>query len=182
MKSTTLFDRHHARLTGKSSAQNSSSSSSGEVGLSRGANKILEAQRTSTLYQPNALRCDPLKRPKEEREATLGKGWFDLKPMKMDEKLQQDIDLIRMRNFLDPKRFYKNPDKIGNVVHVGTVVEGPTEYKTARLSNRERKQTIVQEVLADSQLRSYNKRTFLNIQETKSKKRKFFKAKKHTKH
>eukprot|EP00981_Chlorochromonas_danica_P006384 scaffold1365_cov163-Ochromonas_danica.AAC.74 len=144
MKSTTLFDRHHARLTGKSSAQNSSSSSSGEVGLSRGANKILEAQRTSTLYQPNALRCDPLKRPKEEREATLGKGWFDLK--------------------------------------VRTVVEGPTEYKTARLSNRERKQTIVQEVLADSQLRSYNKRTFLNIQETKSKKRKFFKAKKHTKH
>lgn len=79
MKSSTLFDRHHARLTGKSSALNSSSSSSGEVGLSRGANKILEAQRNSTLYQPNALRCDPLKKPKEEREATLGKGWFDLK-------------------------------------------------------------------------------------------------------
>ena len=119
--------------------------------------------------------------------------------MKIDEKVQQDLDLIRMRNYLDPKRyffsislskcilcvtcslvcrFYKNPDKMTNVLHIGTVVEGAAEYKTSRLSRRERKQTILEEVLADSGLKSYNKKTFLAIQEEKSKKQKMFKSKK----
>lgn len=104
-----------------------------------------------------------------------------LQPVKMDEKLKQDVELIRMRNYLDPKRFYKNPDKVGAVLGVGTVVEGSAEYKSARLSRKERKQSIMEEVLADKQLKSYNKRTFLSIQEQRSKKRRAHKHKKSNK-
>jgi hypothetical protein len=68
------------------------------------------------------------------------------------------------------------------VVHIGTVVEGPTEYKSARLSRKERKETILEEVLADSGLKSYNKKTFLSIQAEKGKKRKAYKSKKQTKY
>jgi hypothetical protein len=102
--------------------------------------------------------------------------------MKMDEKVKQDVDLIRMRNYLDPKRFYKNPDKIGTVLHIGTVVEGPSEYKAGRLTNKQRKRSILEEVLNDPQLKNYNKKTFLKLQDQKSKKRKVYKSKKNYKH
>lgn len=82
---------------------------------------------------------------------------------------------------VDDDRFYKNPDKIGTVVGTGTVIEGPTEYKSARLSRRERKQSVLEEVLADKQLRDYNKKTFHTIQAEKSNKRKAYKSKKHRK-
>jgi hypothetical protein len=103
----------------------------------------------------------------------------------MDSALKRDISMIQMRNYMDPKRsflyllyfifssisflnntcrFYKNPDKPGHVLHVGTVIEGPSEYKSGRLTNRERKQSIVEEILADKSIREYSKRKYLEIQ------------------
>jgi len=77
--------------------------------------------------------------------------------------------MIQMRNYIDPKRFYKNPDKIGKVLHTGTVIEGAAEYKSSRLTNKERKQTIVEEILADRQIKDYSKRKFLDIQADRAK-------------
>lgn len=78
-------------------------------------------------------------------------------------------------------RFYKNPDKVGKVLHVGTVIEGPSEYKSARLTNKERKQTILDEVFSETKIKDYTKRKFLEIQSEKNNKRKAFKTKKKTK-
>lgn len=61
------------------------------------------------------------------------------------------------------------------------MVEGPTEYKSARLSRKERKESILEEVLADQQLRDYNKKTFLKIQEEKSNKKKAYRTKRKNK-
>ena len=124
--------------------------------------------------------------------------------MKIDSKLKQDIKMIQMRNYMDPKRywfaaylqyalcgiwtdctnllglllirFYKNPDKMGNILHTGTVIEGPSEYKSSRLTNRERKQTIVDEILGDKKIKDYSKKKFLEIQTEKTSKHKAFKA------
>ncbi len=101
----------------------------------------------------------------------MGKGWFEMEPMKMDETLKRDIKVIQMRNYLDPRRFYKNPDKLGTVLHVGTVVEGVGEFKSARMTNKERKQTIVEEIMSDSRLKNYSKRKYSEIQALKSNKR-----------
>jgi hypothetical protein len=73
-------------------------------------------------------------------------------------------------------RFYKNPDKMANILHTGTVIEGPSEYKSARMTNRERKQTIVEEILADKKIRDYSKNKFLEIQSKKSSKKKAYKT------
>lgn len=86
--------------------------------------------------------------------------------------------MIQMRNYLDPKRFYKNPDKLGAVLHIGTVIEGPHEYKSSRLTNKQRKQSIVEEILADKSIKDYSKRKFNEIQASKLNKRKTFKVKK----
>ena len=75
-------------------------------------------------------------------------------------------------------RFYKKADKIQKVLHVGTVIEGAAEYKSSRLNNKDRRQSIVDEVLSDKTLRNYSKKTYLQIQGERSQKRKTFKARK----
>jgi len=117
---------------------------------------------------------DPLKKVKAQPVKTAGAGWFNLQPLEMDSKLQSDINMVQMRNYMDPKRFYKNPDKITNVLHIGTVIEGPSEYKSSRLTNRERKQTIVDEVLSNQLIRDYTKSKFLDIQQQQASKQKMF--------
>jgi hypothetical protein len=59
-----------------------------------------------------------------------------------------------MRSVLDPKRFYKkevSKPQVPEYSQVGTIIEGPTEFFSARLTNKERKQTFVGEVLATEQ-------------------------------
>lgn len=78
-------------------------------------------------------------------------------------------------------RFYKNPDKMVKILHTGTVIEGPHEYKSARLTNRERKQTIVEEILGDKKIKDYSRRKFMEIQSEKGNKRKAYKSSKKSK-
>ena len=59
------------------------------------------------------------------------------------------------------------------ILHTGTVIEGPAEYKSSRMTNRERKQSIVEEILADKKIRDYSKNKFLEIQSEKSRKKSF---------
>jgi hypothetical protein len=72
-------------------------------------------------------------------------------------------------------RFYKNPDRTGKVLHVGTVIGGFADSKSSRLTNKERKQSILDEVLADKKIKKYSKDRYLAIQQEKSNKRKTFK-------
>jgi hypothetical protein len=60
-------------------------------------------------------------------------------------------------------------------LHVGTVIEGPSEYKSARLTKRDRKQTIAEEILADKASSSYAKRKYLEIEKAKNNKKKAYK-------
>lgn len=160
--------------------------------VNNSSNAIINAQRQSNLYSNSTIAMDPLKRAKVKPVKTAGAGWFNLQPLEMDSKLQRDIKMVQMRDYMDPKRFYKNPDKITNVLHIGTVIEGPSEYKSSRLTNRERKQTIVDEVLSSQLIRDYTKSKYLDIQQRHTSKQKMFrktkedrlrakKAKKHSK-
>lgn len=76
-----------------------------------------------------------------------------------------------MRNYLDPKRFYKNPDKLGTILHVGTVIEGSAEYKSNRLTRKERKQSILEELMSDNSIKNYTKNKYEAIQQKNMKKR-----------
>lgn len=109
----TGFNKLHARLqrAGQMTSthlQLSSSHAVPSIGTSQ--NPIEATLPQNALYSHNGVTAPPLKRVKEEVKKTLGKGWFDLQPAKLDEELKRDIKIIQMRNYLDPKRY--KPTKI----------------------------------------------------------------------
>lgn len=83
-----------------------------------------------------------------------------------DKEREQDAKMLLMRNYIDPKRFYKGLDSLAPDFQIGTVMEGRLDFVNGRLPRRERKRTFVDEILADRGVRSYTKKKFTSIQET----------------
>ncbi|KAM4636438.1 deoxynucleotidyltransferase terminal-interacting protein 2 [Discoglossus pictus] len=102
---------------------------------------------------------------KEEKEKTTGQGWFDMKAPEMTEELKNDLKALKMRSAMDPKRFYKKNDRDGfpKYFQVGTIVDNPVDFFHSRIPKKERKRTIVEELLADAEFRRYNKRKYQEI-------------------
>lgn len=70
---------------------------------------------------------------------------------KLDPHLKRDLQLLKMRSTWDPKRHYKTDNQkamVPEYSQVGTILEGPTEYYSSRISKRNRKRSFVEEVLA----------------------------------
>ena len=85
-------------------------------------------------------------------------------------QLKKDLQLLRMRGVLDPKQHWRKDtrkDFVPTFSQVGTIVEGPTEYYSARLTRKERKQTIVEEVLGSMQADAKFKTRYNDIQTRK---------------
>lgn len=51
---------------------------------------------------------------------------------------------------------------------MGTLIEGPTEHRTGRLARKDRKQTLVEEVLASGEASNKYKTRYDKIQEKKT--------------
>ncbi|KAJ7986602.1 hypothetical protein DPEC_G00341580 [Dallia pectoralis] len=102
---------------------------------------------------------------KEEREKTTGTGWFNMRAPEMTEELKGDLKALKMRGAMDPKRFYKKNDRDGfpKYFQVATVVDNPVDFYHSRLPKKERKRTIVEELLADAEFRHNNKKKFKQI-------------------
>jgi len=85
-----------------------------------------------------------------------------------------------MRGVIDPKRHYKKSDSKSDVPaysHVGTIIEGPTEFYSARIQNKDRKKTFVEEVLSQEAETGRFKKKYNEIQTSKtSGKKAFYKA------
>ena len=62
------------------------------------------------------------------------------------------------------------------------MVDNAADFYTDRVSKKDRKQTMVDELLADAEFKKFQKRKYVEIIEDKSKKqgKKFFKKKKKT--
>ena len=96
----------------------------------------------------------------QQGEGGAGAKWFHMQPSVLTENVKMDMAVIRNRNYLDPKRFYKSSDAFGKVVQVGTVVEGAAEYYSSRLTRKERRTNLTEELLADPEASGYAKRKF----------------------
>jgi hypothetical protein len=109
------------------------------------------------------------KEKQKEREKSKGKGWFDMKAPEMTEELKNDLELMQMRGALDPKRFYKKSDKrnLPKYFALGTVVDSPYDFYSDRINTKDRKRTLVDELLADAKFKKYNKRKYVEIIEAK---------------
>ncbi|XP_071948269.1 deoxynucleotidyltransferase terminal-interacting protein 2-like [Antedon mediterranea] len=107
------------------------------------------------------------KQRKKEKDSSTGSGWYDMKAAEMTDELRRDLKLIQMRSILDPKRFYKNNDMktIPKFVQIGKVVDSHIDFYNSRVPKKQRKSTIVDELLADDDLRKQNKRKYLDLQQ-----------------
>uniref|UniRef100_A0A8C8S652 Deoxynucleotidyltransferase terminal interacting protein 2 n=1 Tax=Pelusios castaneus TaxID=367368 RepID=A0A8C8S652_9SAUR len=110
------------------------------------------------------------KRRKAEKEKTAGDAWFGMKAPEMTNELKNDLKALKMRASMDPKHFYKKNDRDGlpKYFQVGTVVDTPIDFYHARIPKKQRKRTIVEELLADSEFRRYNKRKYQEIMTEKA--------------
>ncbi|KAL7080786.1 hypothetical protein ACP275_14G000200 [Erythranthe tilingii] len=151
-----------------SSAKNEKSSSSSN-----------EAEAVS-LYKCNSQLVDGLFLPpkdpkmlnkllKKQVKDTAGKNWFDMPAPTITPELKKDLQLLKLRTVIDPKRHYKKGDSRSKTLpkyfQVGTVIESASEFFTGRLTKKERKATLADELLSDGHLREYRKRKVREIEQ-----------------
>ncbi|KLJ10450.1 hypothetical protein EMPG_14164 [Blastomyces silverae] len=109
------------------------------------------------------------KEPKEK--PTAGSDWFDLPKTNLTPELKRDLQLLRMRPVLDPHRHYKKDNskaKVPEYSQVGTVIEGPTEFFSARIPKKLRKRTFVEEAMATEKESGRFRRKYEDIQAAKT--------------
>ncbi|XP_057771274.1 rRNA-processing protein fcf2-like [Salvia miltiorrhiza] len=132
------------------------------------------------LYQPQSQLVDGLfvppndprklnKLARKQVKDTAGKNWFDMPAQTITPELKKDLQLLKLRNVIDPKRHYKKGDSRSKTLpkyfQVGTVIESASEFFSGRLTKKERKQTLADELLADSTFHEYRKRKVREIEE-----------------
>ncbi|XP_072935256.1 deoxynucleotidyltransferase terminal-interacting protein 2 [Epargyreus clarus] len=108
---------------------------------------------------------------KKERQKTKGPGWFDMKAPEVTEELKNDLNILKMRSALDPKHFYKKNDMevLPKYFQVGTIMDSALDHVNERLTRKERKRTMVDELLADAEFQKYNKKKYKEIVDEKRK-------------
>ncbi|KAJ2993453.1 hypothetical protein NUW58_g1832 [Xylaria curta] len=85
----------------------------------------------------------------QAHKADAGPQWFNLPATDLTPELRRDLQLLKMRDVLDPKRHYKKDTSraIPEFSQVGTVIPGPTDYFSARMTKKDRKRTLLEDVL-----------------------------------
>ncbi|CEF65481.1 Deoxynucleotidyltransferase terminal-interacting protein 2 [Strongyloides ratti] len=128
------------------------------IKISPDINKIMKNSVVGPAIEKNIGQCmrdkkigEKKKERKLNREETAGKGWFDMKSPEMTDEIRRDLEVIQMRGAIDPKAHYKkNASKeLPKHFQIGTVIETKADFYSSRLTNKERKRTIVDELLAE---------------------------------
>ncbi|KIJ17698.1 hypothetical protein PAXINDRAFT_72512 [Paxillus involutus ATCC 200175] len=116
------------------------------------------------------------KQRKALRNKTAGPGWFDLPaPVEADlPRLYREVESLRLRNQLDPKRFYKKEEGEAKGIKglpkhfaIGTILPSTTPFNTTSTDNlprAHRKRTLVDELVDDAEARRYAKKKFEELQ------------------
>lgn len=103
----------------------------------------------------------------KEKEDTAGSKWFNMRQPELTPEVKKDIFIVKHRNAIDPKRHYKKEKwDTPRYFQIGTIIEGNTEYHT-RMKRKERGQTLVDEILNDSDSKKFFRRKYSEIQERK---------------
>lgn len=105
---------------------------------------------------------------------SAGPQWFDLPKTKLTPEFKRDWQLLRMRSLLDPKHQKKalkqNPPEYSQV---GEIIAGPTEFYSARLTRKERKGTLLEQVTSGQDSSKF-KTKYAGIQKQKASGKKGF--------
>lgn len=104
---------------------------------------------------------------KLEREKTAGNNWYNLPAQEITPEIEADIKLINMRDGLDPKRHYKRNSGVDKLKYFqfGTIV-GPQADYFNDLTRRQKKRTLVEELMTDMKARAWQRKKFSEIVST----------------
>ncbi|KAK4692255.1 hypothetical protein P7C70_g9170, partial [Phenoliferia sp. Uapishka_3] len=101
------------------------------------------------------------KEMKERNPRTAGKNWFNMPATELTPEVKREIQAMRLRNALDPKRFYKggakDDKKLPEFFSLGHILPSTASASTAPIAAA-RKRTFVEELVEDDQARAYTKR------------------------
>lgn len=104
---------------------------------------------------------------KVQEKTKASEDWFTIPKMSdgRRKEIERDLILIKHRNALDPKQHYKKqkwtaPDRIS----VGTIIEDSTEFFSSRMTNKERKSTMLETLMSNGDRKNYFKRKYDDIQ------------------
>lgn len=111
---------------------------------------------------------DPITAPpakiKKGEEPDSGDKWFNMKKPEMTPELKRDLLVLKNRSVLDPKRHYKKEKwETPKYLQSGTIIEGNTEFYSARMTKKMRGKTLAEEILNDSTATEYYKKKYLEI-------------------
>lgn len=166
------------KLPSLPSAGGSSSGSNSKKGSAPASS--IDAQES--LWKPTSSLVDGLfvpprdprkvnKMARKNVKDTTGKGWFDMPAPTITPELKKDLEILQLRHVMDPKRHFKRSGKskaLPKYFQIGTVIEPASEFYSSRLTKKERKITLVDELLSDQKLKSYRMRKVREIQETRT--------------
>ncbi|KAF5567638.1 member of the karyopherin-beta family nuclear import [Fusarium napiforme] len=111
---------------------------------------------------------------KAKEKSTAGPEWFDLPKTNMTPEFKREWQVLRMRGILDPKHQKKNlRASAPEYSQVGEIIAGPTEFFSARLTRKERKNTILEEVTRDLDSHKFTDK-YAGIQKQKTSGKKAF--------
>nr|XP_010920796.1 rRNA-processing protein fcf2 [Elaeis guineensis] len=120
------------------------------------------------LYVPPADPRKLNKLLKKNVKDTAGGSWFDMPAPTITPELKKDLEILKLRSAIDPKRHFKRGEKskaLPKYFQVGTVIEPASEFFSGRLTKKERKATLADELLSDHTFTSYRKRKVQEIEE-----------------
>ena len=107
------------------------------------------------------------KSKKKEQPDTAGAGWGHMAAKELTPELKRELQIIRMRGVLDPKRFYRSSDmkqELPKYFQVGTLIGG-VEGEGSKKKNRG---SMLREVMGDAKIRKRTKDQFGKIQAVKA--------------
>lgn len=111
---------------------------------------------------------DPItvvRRSKKEEPTDAGASWFNMSKPEMTPELKRDLLILKNRSVLDPKRHYKKDKwEIPKYFQTGTIIEGNTEFYSARLAKKNRGKTLAEEILNDDDAQKYFDRKYSEVQ------------------
>ncbi|KAK0622865.1 hypothetical protein B0T14DRAFT_535882 [Immersiella caudata] len=97
-----------------------------------------------------SVRVPQLPQKKEKKENT-GSDWFNMPRTNLTPELKRDLQVLRMRDVVAAgKQFFKKDnrkDHVPEFCQVGTIIAGATDGANHRLTRKEQKRTIVEEIL-----------------------------------
>lgn len=119
--------------------------------------------------KPDLLsRSERRKRSRKRHESTAGAKWFDLPTREVELEDKLTLDAIRLRETLNPGKFYKKKatEKVSKHFQIGTIIEHPIDYYSSRATRKERKQTLVDELIADAEFKKNVKKRYNRLRAT----------------